>query len=433
MNETAGFRLRQQITPPPGERHIEGVGFSACGRLLVAAAADNDRLYLYRRDVPTAPFEEQPYCVLTDPDGRIAYPHDAAFSPDADSHLLAVAQRTDSLLIYQRRAGTDEYGPRPTSVISGEAAGLDYSDGVAFVPPHGNLLAACNLSRCSVSFYAVRVDGDAVQADTVPTAVLQHDTIVDPDGIGFSADGEFLALANHGNHSVVIFRRNRDPVTVGEQPYGPEPVCLIRDTQMRFPHSVAFTARHHHLLVTNAGANHVGLYLCNRYGADDVTWSRRAALTVPIADEDVFRRANDDNAMEGGPKGVTARPDEFAVCSPQVGMQVFSLVQPDVVVSDDPAFGIGRGDRPRQAPNWFLDYTPDDSETWVRTGWRGRHKRPMVRLNPSSRLLRQWCDGETTVDDMIATLTGRFPTAAGLEHDVFRALQSMEMRGLIEA
>lgn len=432
MNDSAGIQLRQQISPPPTERHIEGIGFSACGRLLVAAQADRDRIALYRRASPAAMFEAQPYCVLSDPDGRIAYPHDAAFSPDERSLLLAVAQRTDSLLIYRRRAGTDEYGPHPAAVISGVESGLEYSDGVAFVPPQGDQLAACNLSRCSVSFYAVRVDGEAVQADIAPTAVLEHDAIIDPDGIGFSADGEFLALANHGNHSVVIFRRNHDPSTRAAHPYGPEPACLIRDPHLRFPHSVAFTASGHHLLVTNAGANHVGLYLCNRYGENGVTWSRHASTTVPIANADVFRRANQDNAMEGGPKGIATRADEFAVCSPQVGIMVFNLKAPATVVSDGPVFGIGRDHRPRQAPNWFRHYSPGEDATWIRRNWRSRHKRPKVRLNPSSQVLRELCDGETTVAEMIATLADHFPDAPHLEDDVYGALQSMETRGLIE-
>ena len=45
----------------------------------------------------------------------------------------------------------------------------------------------------------------------------------------------------------------------------------------------------------------------------------------PVADEDVFRDVNTQNRMEGGPKGIAVHHRTLAVCSPEIGIKLYSI------------------------------------------------------------------------------------------------------------
>jgi hypothetical protein len=184
-------------------------------------------------------------------------------------------------------------------------------------------LAACNLTLGSVTFYR-RVSVNPVVFEVRPEFELKHESLHHPDGLGFSRCGSWLAVANHGNHSVSIFRRRRSMLSSGKIKYGPQPVMVLKDPAFRHPHSVAFTPLTDHLVVTNAGANYFSAYQPDN-GYFGTRWAQSPCCKKAVASNADFRRTNDANAMEGGPKGIAVHQNQMAVCSPKIGIKIFSF------------------------------------------------------------------------------------------------------------
>ena len=303
----------QQILPIRTGERFEGLGYSSSGAVLGAATSDTNTTLLYRRG-PDGRFQEKPFCTL---EGQ-KYPHDVSFSSSGRQDLIAIAQRAGAVSIYERNSSDDTYGPNPAFDIAGPESKLEYSDAVSFVPPRNDYLAACNLSLGTVSFYAL-LSRSPVRFATQPEFELKHQNLQQPDGLGFSNCGKWLATANHGGGSVTIFRR----LTSSASPfYEPEPAATIEDVDFRYPHSIAFTPAGH-LVVTNAGANYLSIYrITDR-------WFAKKPMVEPVMklmvnDESVFRAVNAKNKMEGGPKGLAIHGRELAVCSPEFGIKIYT-------------------------------------------------------------------------------------------------------------
>ena len=101
---------------------------------------------------------------------------------------------------------------------------------------------------------------------------------------------------------------------------------IIVDPQFRYPHSVAFTPLTNCLIVTNAGANYFNVYKPTRHYLG-LRWSQSPMMQVIVHDDDVFRKVNMANKMEGGPKGVAIHGNDLAVCSPQIGIKIYSFFE----------------------------------------------------------------------------------------------------------
>ena len=303
------------------QQRAEGIAISSSGSMMAIATADADTVLLYRRQ-SSGQFDAEPCGILCGPGSRLSYPHDVSFAPAAGGELLAVAQRRGSITIFHNECVTGCFGPEPAFEISGAGSRLNFSDGVAFVPPLNDHLAACNLAFGTISFYRKRSDS--------PLAFDQHPCfeiwqgLAEPDGLAFSPSGEWLAVANHGNHSVSIFQR-RNRVGPGDRfRFGPAPVVVIADAGFRYPHSLAFDAANH-LFVTNAGANFFSVFAPTKLG-DRMQWSPRQGGQQVVGSESGFRAINAANKMEGGPKGIAIHRDTLAVCSPQHGVLLYSLL-----------------------------------------------------------------------------------------------------------
>ena len=245
----------QQILPPNRSQRFEGVDFAAGGDILAIATSEANTVLLFRRR-PDGRFDDAPYQTIGD-GAQIEYPHDVAFSRAGGNALLAVAQRPGRITIHARHGVGGNYTATATAEISGAQSGLAFSDGVAFVPPDENHLAACSLERGTISFFR-KVASVPPAFDSTPIFQLQHETIFHPDGLAFSDCGDWLAIANHGNQTIAIFRRGGSRRAAGALGFHWQPAAVIQDPRLRYPHSVAFTPQTKHLLVTNAGAN----YLC---------------------------------------------------------------------------------------------------------------------------------------------------------------------------
>jgi len=309
----------QSIALPASQR-AEGIAFSSSGDTIAVATADTNAVLLFRREVDGR-FVTAPSQRVEGVDARLNYPHDVAFGRSGDRELLAVAQRRGSIAIFEKNRSDGRFGPEPAFEITGPKARLQGSDGVAFVPPDYEQLAVCNLEGGTITFYRMS-SGSSLRFDIEPVFELRHATMVQPDGVAFSACGRWLATANHGNQSVSIFRRRRTNPVQGESKYWSNPVTVINDPDMRYPHSVAFCPRTDHLVVTNAGGNYFSVYAPTGHGPDR-SWSQRPAFRQIVGDDREFHAINATNKMEGGPKGVATWADEVAVCTPQHGVRIY--------------------------------------------------------------------------------------------------------------
>ena len=311
----------QTLAPPNKLQRFEGVAFSSSGDVISVATADTKTVYLFRRNADGL-FEDTPYCSIGGPSSGLNYPHDVAFSCWSDTELLAVGQRGGAIAIYEKNRANENYGPEPVFEIRGTETKLNYSDGVAFVPPHNEYIAACNLVNCSITFYR-RDTRSTVAFELEPVFEIDHPSLANPDGLAFSPCGRWLAVANHGNNTVSIFQ-GRNRTLPGEKlEYGPAPVTIIEDPRLRYPHSVAFTPETYHLVVTAAGANYFCVYepTSHNYG---LQWSQSPVLQKAFGPDDIFKEVN-VNKQEGGPKGVAIHSSSLAVCSPEFGVKIYSF------------------------------------------------------------------------------------------------------------
>ncbi len=291
----------QRIRPSSGRQRFEGIAFAPDGASLAVATSEANALFFYRH--AEGRVAEEPFAMIAGARSRLEYPHDVAFSASGD--LMAVAQRKGAIAVYEKSG--DGFGADPAFVIRGAKTRLRFSDGVAFVPPADDMLAACNLESDSVSFYRM-TSRSPLAFELTPSLELKHDSIFEPDGLAFSSDGRWLAVANHGRHSVTIFARPSGEATV------------IRHRSFRYPHSVAFTPGGGHLLVTNAGANYFSVFEYGRRG-----WSRSPVARHIVGPDHAFREVNARCKMEGGPKGIAVHGDHVAVCSPELGIVMYTL------------------------------------------------------------------------------------------------------------
>ena len=311
----------QHLAPDSSQRY-EGIAFSSSGNIIAAASSITNSVFLYRRK-PDGRFEDAPYCTIKGPGSKLIYPHDVAFAPAGKTEMLAVAQRGGSIAFFEKNPATDDYRTNPVFEIAGAQTRLNFSDAVAFVPPDNHYLAVGNLMAQSISFYR-KNPGASIGFGLKPVFELKHESLSNPDGLAFSQCGKWLAVANHGNDAVSIFQRRRGIFSMGRMEYGPQPVTFIKDPAMRYPHSVAFTPKTNHLVVTNAGANHFSVYQPKRRHFK-MHWSATPVLQKIVGPDSVFKEVNAHNEMEGGAKGVAIHQNNLAICSPQLGIKIYSF------------------------------------------------------------------------------------------------------------
>lgn len=310
----------QNLAPPNNLQRFEGIAFSPSGNIIGIATSDTNTIFLFRRK-PDGLFEDTHYSSINGPGSRLNYPHDLSFALSGDTELLAVAQRAGAISIYEKNKTADHYSTDLVFEICGPETRLNYSDGVAFVPPDNEYLAACNLKSNRITFYR-KIPGVPIGFQLKPVFELRRG-LYEPDGLGFSSCGNWLAAANHGDHTVSIYRR-RESIFSRIFKYGPRPVTIIEDPGLRHPHSVAFTPKTNHLVVTNAGANYFSVYQPKGHGTE-MRWSQSPVLQITVGPDSIFKEVNARNKMEGGPKGIAIHENSLAICSPEHGVKIYSF------------------------------------------------------------------------------------------------------------
>ncbi|MDR3418249.1 MAG: hypothetical protein P4L83_18910 [Nevskia sp.] len=198
---------------------------------------------------------------------------------------------------------------------------MAHADGIAFVPSYPDFLAVCNYSSDTINFYRLN-PGAASHFAVQPQVIFTSPYLRGPDGIAFSACG-MLATANHSTDTLSIFRQVHGVAACAAPIYDPMPIAVIRDSTLRYPHSVAFCPETNHLAVTNSGSPYVNVYAATGT-TPQADWSQACAATIPFVPPSVFEPINSANEQEGGPKGVAVSAREIAVCSPQMGIRVYA-------------------------------------------------------------------------------------------------------------
>jgi DNA-binding beta-propeller fold protein YncE len=313
----------QTIMPQGDVSRYEGITFSPAGDRIAVATSEGNTILIYRRHADGL-FEDAPAVRLNGPGARLDYPHDAAFAQVGDRELLAVANRGGTIGIWEKHRDDAAYPPDPAFEIGGPEAELNYSDGVAFVPPHNDHLAVCNLLEGTVTFYRMTATAP-VAFRKKPVFMLRHPCIKEPDGIALSPCGRWLASANHGNNSISVFRRRSRWLTGTRLRFHADPVSVIRDDSLRYPHSVAFSPRSNALVATNAGANYFNVYARLTEGSRH-GWAQEPTAQHIVGDETTFRAVNAGNKMEGGPKGIAIHGNRLAICNPEYGLKIYPFI-----------------------------------------------------------------------------------------------------------
>jgi hypothetical protein len=235
--------------------------------------------------------------------------------------LLAVAQRPGIVSVYETVGASDTYRAEPSCTIFGPQSQLSYTDGVAFVPPDDLYLAACNGHNGTITFHR-RLSHHPLRYKTKPDFVLKSDTLVLPDGFGFSSCGQWLVSANHTSHCFSVFRRQKRLFS-RKIKFDSKSVNVMSAPDLRHPHSAVFTPGAGHIIGTLAGSNFFVVY-ASRTDQSDAAWTNEPVARITTNDPDVFRLVNSENAMEGGPKGVFADKNRIVVCNPEFGIKIFA-------------------------------------------------------------------------------------------------------------
>ena len=133
---------------------------------------------------------------------------------------------------------------------------------------------------------------DSGARGAVKHEVLLRKLLVVPDGVVISPDRRWLAVSNHSTHSVLMYENSM------KLSADTDPVGILR--RVHAPHGLRFSADGQHLLVADAEAPHILVYMCQR---NDWSGIRNPSATVTIMDDETFRRGH-LGPGEGGPKGL---------------------------------------------------------------------------------------------------------------------------------
>lgn len=273
----------------------EDVRFSPSNRRLAIAAFHRARVLVL--DVRVGPSPASPSVSL---DGGVELlspalrlPHGVDF---LDDDTLIVTNRAGDVVILPIPPGTADVAvvtvePREVWPAAGSRL-LRVPGSVRVVPAGNGDLDAfiCNNDGHTISRHRLTGRGGA--------ATLAHeDALLDrfldvPDGVAASDDGRWLAVSNHGTHSVLVYERS---AALGAES---EPAAMLR--RVCFPHGLSFTPDGRYLIVADAGAPRLHVFA---RPAESWHGVMRPAGSVRVMDDATFQRGH-GNLAEGGPKGL---------------------------------------------------------------------------------------------------------------------------------
>jgi hypothetical protein len=226
---------------------------------------------------------------------EFSYPHGLFW---LNERTLIVANRGGEVQFVDvpDRSNSDDVRVDPVLRIRADETGLLKAPGSVSAfqkTPDWTDVLICNNRGDNITRHKIRY------ADTLTlesSEVVASDGLGIPDGVAYNHDGSWVAVSNHLDHSVFLYKSE----DLGN---GARPAGIIEG--VAFPHGVRFAASGKVLLVADAGEPFVHVY-----SAADGDWSgvRSPFTSMQVIAEDAFKRGR-HNEMEGGPKGIDLMSD----------------------------------------------------------------------------------------------------------------------------
>lgn len=264
----------------------EDLALSPDGALLVIAGFDSNRLCLVQ--VRIGPDGVEIGDVRAAGADGLARPHGLTFLDDT---TLLVANRESQLSLVcldEQRVVVQS----STVLIDGTADVPVRTPGSVAVRRLGGDLVevfVCNNYAHDVTRYVLdaRQDWSIIDQERLLAAGLDI-----PDGVAVSEGGSWIAVSNHNQHAVFLYRYD-DQLSVDTSPHG-----VLRG--VNYPHGLAFADGDRRLVVADAGLPNLHVF-----EAPDRDWSgvRIPARIDRVMEEEAFHRGR-YNPQEGGPKGL---------------------------------------------------------------------------------------------------------------------------------
>lgn len=293
----------------------EDLQFSPSGRQLALVDMAAGRLLVLRTDIKRT-MAGAPCIELTDflevASSGFRTPHGVCW---LDERVLAVANRAGTVALVElpailpgdRRIRLDPVGclgearadflSAPGSV-SAQLLGLDLVE-----------LLVCNNLSSQVSRHLL--DRRRNYEFLMSEPLLQEGVEL-PDGVAHCPSGAWVAVSSHDGHCVLVYD-NLDNLDLSAKPRG-----ILRG--IGYPHGVRFSADAQWLVVADAGAPFVHLF----HGAQDWAGERAPAASVRVMSDSVFGRGQ-FSPKEGGPKGIDLNGSVLAITAQNEPLAFFDL------------------------------------------------------------------------------------------------------------
>ena len=292
------------IVSPAAQATLAGLGrtedvmFSPSGRRLAIAGYRANRIAIF--DVAIAVSEQGRKVVVSDvveiEASTLHQPHGLCF---LDDETVAVANRAGGVQVYAVPPSGGESGPRAVqpkqTITGGSAASIRTPGSVASFPlgPDAIELLVCHNYSNVVTRHVLDRRHDFT---SIRDEVLLRRGLAVPDGICISPDGTWIAVSNHNEHEVLLYRR-----TAALNPDA-APDAVLRNVIC--PHGVRFTRDQRHVLVADAHARYVNVYEGGAAGWHGV---HDPCRMFPVLDWATYLQGR-SNPEEGGPKGIDIDP-----------------------------------------------------------------------------------------------------------------------------
>ncbi len=290
--------------PVDEDVRTEDVRFSPSGRRIVVASTDGS-LHLFALEPSSRPLEVTYQTRLVSP--GLLSPHGVEFLSE---DTVAVANRHDNLRAF-RIPLRNTWDPETEVGCIGEMNSdwfgalresrnlreREVATGPGSVRRFGReLLVCCNkLNTVTAHTFAL---GEQ-QVSFGDGRLVAQDGLEIPDGLAISRDGAWLAVSDHDNRRILVYRRKDG-----------ELACVLKDDALNFPHGLCFDRTGDLLLSADAGNRFIHVFQGKGGWTTDQTRSADRIEAVPSF---VFERTQsavpeEVRPLEGGSKGIDIDP-----------------------------------------------------------------------------------------------------------------------------
>lgn len=276
----------------------EDIAFSPSGDRLAIAGHLKHRILLFSIDRQSN--SEGPLMRLSTPQtiesDAFLYPHGIFW---VDESTIIVANRQGDACFVRVPSNPEKgfFQITPIHPIGLTSKGIVQSPGSVSVKHLGDGwvdVLLCNNYVHQVSQHIFILDE---KVKPVADSILLQKGLDIPDGVAQSQDGHWIAISNHNEHAVRVYR-NDELLDIDS-----EPVATLFG--VNYPHGLRFTSCGKYLLVADAGLPFVHIYYSSN---GDWCGEINPVASINVIDDNAFNRGQ-YNIQEGGPKGIDITAD----------------------------------------------------------------------------------------------------------------------------